>query len=77
MDLDAPIGGGVMSIPSESDIVVGNLFMNRVPVKYHSAGNLGVIIYASPWNSVRILHSTGKCEWWDYDAFRSLYRRVE
>jgi len=66
-----------MSIPSENDIVVGNLFMNHTNVKHHSKGNVGVIVYVLPWNSVRILHSTGKCEWWEYSAFRSLYWRVK
>lgn len=34
-------------------------------------------LYVRTHHLVRILHSTGKIEMWDYDAFRSIYRSVK
>lgn len=54
------------------EITVGDMF-----VKHNEPHNIGVVLYVSTHHLVRILHSTGKIEMWDYDAFRGIYRRVE
>ncbi len=73
MDLDSSIGEYVIRIlpPSMCDVVVGNLF-----VKHYEPHDIVVIIYASTHHLVRILHSKGKIEMWDYDACRGIYRSV-
>ena len=53
------------------EITVGDMF-----VKHNEPHNIGVVLYVSTHHLVRILHSTGKIEMWDYDAFRSIYRSV-
>ena len=67
MDLDSSFGEYVMG-----EITVGDMF-----VKHNEPHNIGVVLYVSTHHLVRILHSTGKIEMWDYDAFRGIYRSVE
>jgi hypothetical protein len=50
--------------------------VGEIYVKHDDPHNIGVVLYVSTHHLVRILHSTGKIEIWDYHAFRSIYRSV-
>lgn len=64
---------GLISVPlAVNEIVEGNLY-----VKYYEPRDIAIVLYVSMYSRVRVLHSTGKIELWNFDAFRGIYRRLE